>query len=281
MFHSVFTLQKGDGKIPLFFFPDLGGSVFYAKKLVAALDAKQPVYGFRLDSRTAWANFEIDIPSLAEKIADALIASDHTEPYHLIGHSFAGIMAFETARQLESKGAEVGILAILDAGVPLKYNKRSLLENLIYPFKLVFNILRYLSLREILEKTKSKYFGRTAQQSARPSDKTVLSSPGFATINLNNHPKSYRDIISHFYSALIRYEPNSYAGNMVIFKSKILGFGAVGTRYLGWQNFVNGKLEVHTIDGNHLDMVRKDVQTAEVSQILANKINQYLSEKKL
>lgn len=285
-FYSVFALQKGEGKSPLFFIPDLGGSVFYAKKFVAAFSGKQPIYGFRLDPRTDWANSEMDIPSLAEKFADDLIASDHTEPYHIIGHSFAGIVAFETARQLALKGAKVGILAMLDAGVPLKYHKRAKSEKLIYPLNMMISLIRFLnhklpqmSFQEIIGRAKVHLPKVNPPQQTSQSNKLLLASSGFVTMDLSIHPKSYRGIISHLYNAMTRYEPKPYAGDMLIFKCKIHGFLAVATRYLGWQNFVTGKLTAYSIDGNHLDIVRQDAQTAKISRILADQLKLFIDNR--
>ena len=285
-FSSVFALQKGEGTPPLFFVPDLGGSVFYAKKFVAAFNAKQPVYGFRLDPRTDWANSKIDIPALAEKFADDLIASNHVEPYHIVGHSFAGIVAFETARQLELKGAKVGILAMLDAGVPLKYHQRSFLEKLTYPVNLVISLIRFLNHKlprmngyEILERAKTHLSPESPQQQSDQSDKHLLSTPGFVTMDLSTHPEAYRDIISHLYGALTRYEPKPYQGSMLIFKCKIHSFLAVATRYMGWQNFVSGELKVHNVDGDHLDIIRRDAQVTEISNILARKLEHYFDNR--
>ena len=39
-------------------------------------------------------------------------------PYHLLGHSYGGVVAYEMARQLAAAGERVGWLALLDSAVP-------------------------------------------------------------------------------------------------------------------------------------------------------------------
>lgn len=279
VFSSVFPLQKGEKGQAFFFLPDLGGSVFYARKFVPDFGSNQPVYGFRLDPSHDWSTSQHDLASIAEKFADDLILSDLPEPYHLIGHSFAGIMAFETARQLEEKGAIVGTLAILDAATPANYRNRSWMDWAFYIPKLttgLFHFVTYklpqLSFKEISGKLNARLISKTSQQSSTMTN-MKLKAPGFATMDLSAHPKVYQDLISHLYHAMTAYEPQTYGGNMMIFRSKIQGFLNVDIRYLGWREFAKGTLKVHTIPGDHLDMVRNDVQVAQITKILTDSVN--------
>ncbi len=279
VFSSVFPLQKGKKGQAFFFLPDLGGSVFYARKFIPDFGPNQPVYGFRLDPSHDWSTSQHDLVSIAEKFADDLILSYLPEPYHLIGHSFAGILAFETARQLEEKGAKVGTLAILDAATPANYRNRSWVDWALYIPKLTAGLFHFamyklpqLSFKEIIGKLKARLTPKISQQSSSMTNMN-LKATGFATMDLSAHPKVYQDLISHLYHAMTAYEPQSYDGDMMIFKSKIPGFLNVDIRYLGWREYAKGTLNIHTIPGNHLDMVRGDIQVAQITKILTNSVD--------
>lgn len=280
-FSSVFALQKGKSGQPLLFIPDLGGSVFYARKFLQVFEPEQPVYGFRLDPKTDWSTSQLDIPSLAEKFADDLIRSPLLEPYHLVGHSFAGILAFETARQLKLKGARVGILANLDAPLPPQYRSRSWLEKLLYMPKLVngtFNMIAYRLPRWTFRRTIERLRLRLSLKRV-PSDgikdPLLLSASGFATMDLSIHPEVYRDLIAHLYHAMTRYQPEPYDGDMMIFKSKIRGFLWVDTKYIGWRHYASGTLDVHMVPGEHLEMVHGDLQISQITKALTDALAKF------
>ena len=139
-FSCIFPLQKGCPTTSLFFLPDVGGSVFYSRKLTEALGKEPSLYGFRLDPEFDWSQPERTFIKLAEQFADNLINSDIPEPYHLIGHSFAGLLAFETARQLKIKGGNVGLVALLDTPVPEHMRINSKIEKLTYVLRMIANI---------------------------------------------------------------------------------------------------------------------------------------------
>ncbi|MDX7070361.1 thioesterase domain-containing protein, partial [Escherichia coli] len=52
---------------------------------------------------------------MARDYADQLRMTQPDGPYHLLGWSLGGNIAFAVAEELERRGAEVGLLAILDA----------------------------------------------------------------------------------------------------------------------------------------------------------------------
>ena len=67
-------------------------------------------------------------------------------PYYLCGWSNGGVVAFEVARQMESRGMKVGLVFLLDSQVPeLRVSKRSVRE-------IVDLFRRYLSALSLLER---------------------------------------------------------------------------------------------------------------------------------
>jgi thioesterase domain-containing protein len=82
--------------------------------LAAALGAEQPVIGLQDPNANRDDYPEASIEGLAAQYVDALRSYQPDGPYHVLGWSFGGYLAFEIARSLEAQGAEVGLVVILD-----------------------------------------------------------------------------------------------------------------------------------------------------------------------
>ncbi len=108
-------LGSGTGQLPLFLIHAVGGTVFAYAQLARELADTFGVYGLEapgLSEAGATA------ASLAELVADYVTRIREVQPdgpYRLAGWSMGGVVAFEMARLLERDGAEVGLLALLDA----------------------------------------------------------------------------------------------------------------------------------------------------------------------
>ncbi len=114
---ALVPLQPDGTKAPLFLVHAVGGSVTPYLTLAPLLGADQPCYGLEhpgLRGDTA-------VWSVSELAAGYLAAVQEVQaagPYHLGGWSFGGVVAVEMARQLQSRGAEVAIVLVLDSGLP-------------------------------------------------------------------------------------------------------------------------------------------------------------------
>lgn len=71
------------------------------------------VHAFEYDG-LAYAN----VNGLARHCATSLISSNARSAIHLLGHSFGGWVAFETARQLHQQGVDVAAVVLLDTNAP-------------------------------------------------------------------------------------------------------------------------------------------------------------------
>ena len=93
--------------------PGSGAHILSVYHLVQALDPDRPVYGLQLPEAGpgAWPSLE----EMAAPFVEELLAIQPEGPFHLGGHSFGGVLAFEIAQQLIARGREVGLLALFDA----------------------------------------------------------------------------------------------------------------------------------------------------------------------
>jgi amino acid adenylation domain-containing protein len=114
---GLVSIQEGDADRPtLYVTHDLLGSVFRYGSLAEALGPDQTVRGFESPALTGERFPFTRIETLALRYVTELQKDQPEGPYHLLGYSFGGILAFEMARQLRRAGEEVALLAVVDIG---------------------------------------------------------------------------------------------------------------------------------------------------------------------
>lgn len=114
----LIQLQTGNTtKFPnLFCVHPVGGSAMAYLGLVKCLDADMPVYAFSNERGVVPSD---DLVAMAEQYVSAMRKVQPMGPYHLLGYSFGGIVAYEMARQLLQSGEQVGGLYLIDSPAPL------------------------------------------------------------------------------------------------------------------------------------------------------------------
>jgi thioesterase domain-containing protein len=105
------------GTKALFCVHPIGGDVLCYAHLARHLAGERAVYALQVpdrDGEAPWATIE----EMARHYVGCLRETRPAGPYALAGWSMGGVVAFEMARQLESAGAEVELLALIDAAAP-------------------------------------------------------------------------------------------------------------------------------------------------------------------
>lgn len=240
----IHTLRPGNTGEAIHALPDIGGNLFYIGALIPYFAADRPILGLTLPPLNPKALAAETMETLAERTARALEDALPGRRHHLLGHSFAGLLAYETARALHRLGARPGLVAILDTGVPPGGLGRAASQ------------LRYFAKRIL---------GRIGPHAAG-----VLASPGYATFDLRKHPAAYRDVIASLYGAMVRYRPAPYSGSVTVFRSAANGIWA--PMDLGWSRLAKGGVVIVNVDGDHLAMVRR----SECARTVASSIEHIL-----
>lgn len=115
---ALIVLQPQGAAPPLTCLPGVGVGPLYLQALAQRLGNERPVYTVEplgLDGKT---------PPLTTVEAIAAYHVAHLQqqqpcgPYHLGGHSFGGLVAYEMAQQLHKAGATVGAVLLLDTDAP-------------------------------------------------------------------------------------------------------------------------------------------------------------------
>ncbi|QES44575.1 hypothetical protein DEJ49_29470 [Streptomyces venezuelae] len=105
---------EGD-RAPVFCVHPAGGHSWGYYHLKDHLPPGHPLYGLQARTLLQGAEPPATLAAMAADYVEQLRSVRPGGPYHLVGWSFGGLVAFEMATQLQEQGEEVALLALLDA----------------------------------------------------------------------------------------------------------------------------------------------------------------------
>jgi thioesterase domain-containing protein len=110
----VMPMRDGDGP-PLFCIHPVVGLSWCYLALLPHLDARYPLYGLQARGLRRPEPLPASMEEMAREYADHIRMTQPSGPYHLLGWSLGGNIAFAIAEELERRGEQVGLLVILDS----------------------------------------------------------------------------------------------------------------------------------------------------------------------
>jgi thioesterase domain-containing protein len=248
-------MQPGGSRPPLFCIHVLGGGLSFYRPLLAYLERSQPVYGLSIqimDSDEAPPN---RVEQLAAFYIQELQTLQPQGPYLLTGVSFGGIVAYEMAQQLQAQGQTVALVGLFDT------------FSAVQPKTMAFP-QQVAQLTNLLLKGRPDVIWKKAAMRLETQRNDVKES--FQKTVYKTYQKMGRalpeDLQNLVYEAendeaLSYYTPQPYSGRVILFKSvdaTLAEFDPV--RFdagFGWQKILGDQLEVHTIPGGHLGMLKE------------------------
>ncbi|WP_234386713.1 SDR family NAD(P)-dependent oxidoreductase [Streptomyces scabiei] len=241
----------GSERPPLFTFHPAGGPTSVYLPLIGLLPAEQPVYGLeRVD----------ELSTMEEKAAHyrALIRDIQPEgPYHLLGWSFGGCLAYEVARQLRQEGQRIGFLGLIDTILP---------PALPQPESREFLLERFGRFAEYIEKTYGHRLDLPYEElAATPDDQQIdVIMRLVAEAGLEMSPGIMEHQRTSYVDARVgeRYAPCPQEGHVVLYRAKQPQqlTTALDPRYLrqdadlGWAPLCQ-TLEIVPVEGDHLSVI--------------------------
>jgi thioesterase domain-containing protein/acyl carrier protein len=253
-FGVVIPLRAEGSGDPLFcIHPGIGLSWGYSG-IVRHLADDRPVYGLQLPSITEGGSFD-SIQALAARYAHEIRRVRPTGPYNLLGWSLGGAVAHAVAVELRRGGADVDSLTIMDSYVESgddtpqgKLSVEELLEGLGLDLPTVTSDgpLTYEGAVELLSVSFGQDTGLTPEHLERIND-------GFANST----------------SIMSRFVPDVFDGNVLFFAAGRGSGDGVDRDPAVWNAFIEGELEIRTIDCAHNQMIEPEV-LSEVGNVLEN-----------
>lgn len=115
---NLITLRREGTRSPLFLLHSYSGLVLEYRNLTAGLTEDRPVFGVQFNGEPERYVASTQLPDLATHYVREIQGVQPTGPYLLGGQCFGGLIAFEVAQQLRSKGEAVDLLALIDTACP-------------------------------------------------------------------------------------------------------------------------------------------------------------------
>jgi aspartate racemase len=152
--NCLVPIQPGGSQPPLFCVSGMYGHVLNFYPLARALGNDSPLYGMQLPELTGKA-FTRNIKTLGRLFLEEIRQVQPGGPYHFLGYSFGGYVAYEMSQILAVEGHSVEFLGMLDTWGPGYPKPRSVLGKALYhlgqalhgPSKAAFIRERWTALR--------------------------------------------------------------------------------------------------------------------------------------
>ena len=247
LWSSLVLIQAGDtAKPPLFCIHPVGGNILEYYSLATYLGNERAIYGLQSQGLDGLQPPLTRIEDMASKYIQELLTVAPDGPYLLIGYSLGGLIAFEIARQLQAQGKQVDFLGLLDIPAPKVPPLRpSLLKALPIHVSNLWQLDRAERWQYIVDRINHRF---------KKVDPREFLIRGLSEINPS--PQLLNIINSNFHADR-DYYPQSYTGNMYLFRCQVQPMEYALYRDLGWSDLVDGNVLTRNIIGNHHGVLRE------------------------
>jgi thioesterase domain-containing protein len=226
-----------------------GLNVMVFNSITKNMDIDQPVFGLQPKGLNEKEEPDTTIPEIAAYYIKGIITQNPDGPYCLAGYSFGGIVAFEMARQLQTAGRDVRLLAMFDTNVGnLEYTEsgiKRIWSKIRLQFPKMFFILTSLGKypADILS-----YQWQVVQRKSR----SVLQRAGLMEEDASEImlPHEKRVIETHL-AAYEKYIMSPYAGRIDLFRVQKRVYFLDDPVFLGWKPFAAKGVVIHEVPGDH------------------------------
>jgi thioesterase domain-containing protein len=261
---ALVPLQPAGERPALFLLPGLGGHVIGFRELALLLGPEHPVYGLELSGRQTPHH---RVEDLASDLVEEILRRFPLGPYYLIGFSAGGMIAYEMAQQLQQRGQDIALLALLDTYGP-DYPRLSTL-----PRRLGQHLWRFLALPLA---AKGPYFAERCRRLADRFIPRQQSEPATADALPGSTAAATATTSRKILEMLRDYRPQPYRGSITILKAGTTP-DWIGTSFddpnMGWTPLIQGQIHACLVSGTHLEIVRKPGV-----QVLATQLRQTIHQ---
>jgi pimeloyl-ACP methyl ester carboxylesterase len=130
-YRSLVTLQARGEAPGLFVVHGGNGDVYIHLHLARCLAPHRPVLGLQAVGFDGSAERQRSVAEMAAHYADEILRFQPKGPYHLLGYSGGGWYAWAVAAELRRRGADPGLIGLVDTGSTADLHRRMRLRQLI------------------------------------------------------------------------------------------------------------------------------------------------------
>jgi len=267
---SLVPLQPQGSKPPLFLIHGWGGSVLELLALARLLPPDQPCYGIQAVGLDGRAARHTTVEEMAAHYVTEIVSFQPRGQIYLGAYCMGGVIAFETARQLQQQGRRVALLALVDTyptgRVPFGFWSLMLVPRFLAHLRR-FSQLPVLELYGYLkQRCKSlMYLFNQNRSHAVPMitipDQTV-ENPKIAGFG------------DYYHAVASRYQLRPYYGPGDVFVGK---YTKRPLRWY-WRYLIRGGVAFHPISGEHLELIRPSEHLSKLAQSLTNVLDKRQQE---
>jgi thioesterase domain-containing protein len=225
----------------------IGGNIFGYYGLARYLGSDQPVYALRARGLDG---IQQPHETIEEMVRDYLAEVRQVQPhgpYFLCGHSFGGLVAYEMARQLQTQGEKIALLAIFDSRKPA-----------VLPSPLAYGgqLLARLRIRTFAHKGwyRLRWWAWRAK---------VHLAETYYKLTRFPLPRELAHIRASDYCtrAAHRYQPRAYPGRLIFFRASAEAVPATAVpaaavrAKINWDELAMGGVENHVVSCEHANML--------------------------
>ena len=241
---TVVPLRNVHGdRAPLFMVHGVGGNVLGFYSLAKCLAEAQPVYGIQAQALLPDQEAQLRLEDMAAQYVKDMRAVCPNGPYHLLGFSFGGLVAYEIAQQLKAAGLPVGLVGMLDTRQPLWMRGVPAMGSMA---RRVYLRMRLLYLRTYRRKGRLRYLWRRLGERMQRASYIYAANKGPGRV-----ASAARNVREINYVAGISYRVLPYAGTVTLFKAESDPMEQPLPEDLDWGRFAAGGLTIKHLPGDH------------------------------
>ena len=241
---TVVPLRNVHGKrSPLFMVHGVGGNVLGFYSLAKCLDPEQPVYGVQAQALLTDREAVLGMEQMAVQYVKDMREVCPEGPYHLLGFSFGGLVAYEIAQQLKAAGAEVGLLGMLDTRQPELMRGVRTKGPIV---KRVFWRMKLLYLRTHRRNGRVRYLWRRFGERMQRANYMYSANRGGGKV-----ASAIRNVREINYVAGVTYSLQPYSGELTLFRAENNAYEQPLPRDLNWGGLAAGGVVIEELPGDH------------------------------
>jgi thioesterase domain-containing protein/acyl carrier protein len=239
-FEQLLPLRSQVSQLPLFCAHPAGGLSWNYAGLMRELEAQRPIYGLQAPGVAHDVPYATTIEEMAEDYVNAVQRIQPQGPYHLLGWSFGGVVAYAMACRLQQMGERVALLSIMDSYPSTDERQSSPMTE----EKLMKEIVPMLGLD-------------LGDMGDGPLDFTAVY---MAAKRAGQIPADFDERIARrnmemlLHNSILeqKFRAGHYDGDILFFFADV----KEGQYRLpsAWQPYISGKLETHTVHCKHYEM---------------------------
>jgi thioesterase domain-containing protein len=236
----VMLMRPGDDGPPLFCAHPMVGLSWCYMAMLPHLSGAYPLYGLQARGLRRPEPLPTSLAEMARDYTDQIRMTQPTGPYHLLGMSLGGNIAFAIAEELQRRGEQVGLLVILDT------NMTSLEGIEVEPWAIYNLVLAQFGYVPAVDRDEPNPEARMLE--------AVRRQPG---LGLDDWPeqrlRALQRVITNNIAIAHTYRPGR-VGCPLLFFSAARNPPSYAEKLRNWEAFVDGPVESVELDCEHRQM---------------------------